>query len=187
MDLSSLIQWYQSTGISQLYNNSSFGQWVTFVAQTILGSPFFKQFGLLVMFIWEASPTLFIPIPLILFMLPLVYAGVNQIDILAVALAGSVIGDLLFYYLAKYSVLHIGKKAEEEIDESHFLHQHRWLMFIAAPIFYLTGDAIMLYAGAKQMPVHKFIIPMFIGNAIRITFDLFIATGIIHIGTAITA
>jgi len=170
IDITPIIQMYQATG---------FSQWVTAVGSWIISSPFFKQFGLLVLFIWEASPTLFIPIPLLLFIIPLLYAGVSPLNILLVALGGSVIGNLSFYYIAKYSIIKLTKGEAEEFDNSHFLHKHRSWIFVLAPLFFITGDGLMIYAGAKKMPIHQFVIPLFIGNAIRVIVYVLIALGLL--------
>jgi membrane protein YqaA with SNARE-associated domain len=90
-----------------------------------------------------------------------------------------VIGNLIFYFMAKYTSLKLFRKDEAELDDSHFLQKHRNWVFILAPLFFVTGDSIMIWAGAKKMPIHRFVIPMIIGNAIRVVIYLLSAMGLL--------
>ena len=70
-------------------------------SDVIVDSVFFKNFGLLFMFFYAISPSIFV-IPNEVFIAPLILNGTNLVVLVLVVGIGSFIGDIPLYYLGKY-------------------------------------------------------------------------------------
>lgn len=161
---------------------SSVFAFFTQVADSIVQTQLFQNYGLLILFLFPVFTISIIPIPIEVPLAALVYAKFNLMVLLGVTFAAMMAGNLVLYYSALYGKVVIRRTTIfEEIDDSHFLHKHRWIMFSTFPAFFILGDALILYAVSKHMSVLNFILPLMIGTFIRSVVALLLVLGILAI------
>lgn len=149
-------------------------------ANGIVNTQFFQSYGLLVLYLFPIFTISVIPIPIEIPLAALVYAKFNLLILLTVTWAAMMTGNMVLYYLAAMGKVII-KRATifEEIEESHFLHRNRWVMFSTMPAVFIIGDALMLYAVSQHMKPQSFVLPLLIGTFIRSVIALLIVLGIL--------
>lgn len=154
----------------------------TEIADSIVQTAFFQSYGLLILFLFPVFTISLIPLPIEIPLAALVYAKFNLMVLLGVTFAAMMAGNLVLYYSALYGKVVIRRTTIfEEIDDSHFLHRHRWVMFSTFPAFFILGDALILYAVSKHMSVFSFILPLMIGTFIRSVVAMLLVLGILAI------
>lgn len=166
------------TNIDISYIFSVFSQ----IADSIVQTPYFHSYGLLILFLFPIFTISVFPLPIEIPLAALVYARFDLITLVVVTWAAMLTGSLVLYYMAMYGKVAIYRTTIfEEIDDSHFLHKHRWIMFSTFPAFFILGDALILYAVSKHMGVTSFILPLMIGVFIRSVIAMLLVLGILSI------
>lgn len=152
------------------------------VADSIVQTPLFHSYGLLILFLFPVFTISLIPLPIEIPLAALVYARFDLITLLVTTFAAMMAGNMVLYYSALYGKIVIRRTTIfEEIDDSHFLHKHRWIMFSTFPAFFILGDALILYAVSKHMSVFSFVLPLMIGTFIRSVIAMLLVLGILAI------
>jgi len=161
---------------------SNIMQIFTDLADGIVNTQFFQSYGLLVLFLFPIFTISVIPIPIEIPLAALVYAKFNLTVLLLVTWAAMMTGNMTLFYLASAGKVVIKRTTIfEEIEESHFLHRNRWVMFSTMPAVFIIGDALILYAVSQHMKPQSFVLPLLIGTFIRSTIALLIVLGILAI------
>jgi membrane protein YqaA with SNARE-associated domain len=141
----------------------------------------FRDHGLTILFLWAITPSLF-AIPDEFFMIPLVALGISYQQMFLAVSVGNLIGFLALYYLGHHAhILLRGKRGKKmELRADHWLHRYKHIVFFLVPFASLGGDAIMIYAGIKHIPLKSFwyiLIPAtFVRGGISILFFMGILT-----------
>lgn len=159
---------------------SSIISFFTYIANTIINTQLFHDYGLLVLFLFPIFTISIIPVPIEIPLAALVYAKFNLTILLLVTWAAMMAGNMVLYYMAMFGKVIIRRTwMFEEIDESHFLHRHRWIMFTTCPAFFIIGDALIFYAVSKHMNPQSFFLPLLAGTFIRSVIAMLIVLGIL--------
>lgn len=152
----------------------------TEIANGIVNTQLFQSFGLLILYLFPIFTISVIPIPIEVPLAALVYAKFNLMILLVVTWAAMMTGNMVLYYLASIGKVIIKRTTIfEEIEESHFLHRNRWIMFSTMPAVFIIGDALMLYAVSQHMKPQSFVLPLMIGTFIRSVIALLLVLGIL--------
>ena len=164
------------TNDSMVAWNQQFIDW----ANWVISLPVFHDYGLWILFIYVILPTDVFPIPIETFMIPLILAKVNLTAILLVAWVGEVIGSIILYWLAFHGYRKLTKERTiTYLSRNHPLFKYRFVLFTLAPIIYVTGDIMMIYAGVKHIHIKHFILPLTVGVFVRALIGLLISLGIL--------
>lgn len=154
--------------------------WFTEVANSIVQTQFFQHFGLLVLFLWPFFTVSIFPIPIEVPIATLIYGNFPVLTVLLVTWAAMFGGSLFLYGLVMTGKFGIKRTTLfEEIEESHLLHRHRWVMFSLFPIIFILGDSLMVWAAVEHMKPQSFAIPLAIGTFIRSVIAILIVLGIL--------
>ena len=145
-----------------------------------LQSPVFQQLGIFGLFIYSALPSFISPIPNEIISAPLMAGGMNPLVIILVMSVGGLLGDLLMFFGGKHGRKLFNKKIENA-KPSHFMHRHKyWLFVVAVPIPYLS-ESIMLVAGHQHLNLRKILPFIYIGELLRSIIGTLIVIGILTI------
>src|SRR3990167_2373497 len=106
--------------------------------------------------------------------------GMNPLVIILVMSVGGLLGDLLMFFGGKHGRKLFNKKIENA-KPSHFMHRHKyWLFVVAVPIPYLS-ESIMLVAGHQHLNLRKILPFIYIGELLRSIIGTLLILGILTI------
>lgn len=143
-------------------------------------SPIFQQMGIFGLLIYSAMPSFLAPLPNETISAPLLIGGMSPIIIVIVMSIGSLLGDLLMFYLGKH-VRRLFHKKVENAKPSHFMHRHRyWIFVLAVPIPYLS-ESVMALAGHQHLNLKKIIPFIYLGELLRAVVGTSAVLGILSI------
>lgn len=156
--------------------------------QLTLNSPFYQSFGLLVVFIYAATPSI-VPIPNEAFWVP-IYQQVPIIDqqtflakiVILLGVSGF-LGDSAIYFAAKHGVKYFRKDDKKaELKMTHWLHRYKHWIFIASPSAWFlpsVPEIVLIGAAVKNLKYTSFWHYLLLGNVIRNAWGVaLIASGI---------
>ena len=154
----------------------------TEMANAIVQTQLFQQFGLLMLFLWPIFTVSIFPIPIEVPITTLIYGHFNVGIILLVTWAAMLSGSLFLYGLVMTGKFGIKRTTLfDEIEESHLLHRHRWVMFSTLPIIFPLGDSLMIWAAAEHMKPQSFVLPLTIGTFLRSVIAILISLGLLSL------
>lgn len=157
--------------------------WDPLIAAT-LQSPFYMQYGLLVVFLYSATPNaLFIPNEV--FWVTLFFETVDKANFLLVIVfitaIGGFLGDSLIYFITRKGLRYFtkGYKGKEELKTTHLFHKHRHIIFLIAPTIPVFSEGVLIFAAVKKLPFLKFAPYLLGGNFIKniIEVSVFVLIG----------
>lgn len=154
-------------------------QFFSELANRIIVSPDFQNFGLLILFLWGALPTS-IPVAEVI-TVPLFGAGVSPVVLVLVSTSGVTVGNYLLYLLGRGAFRVIKGKHKEEAQAEHLLHKYRFPVFLAVPFMLIVGDIIVGIAGFERIGFKKILPFLIVGELIRQTLGIFIVMGILKL------
>lgn len=141
-------------------------------------SQFFQQLGLFGLFIYSALPAFLAVLPNEIISAPLMIGGMGPVNIILVMSVGGTAGDLLMFYIGKY-IRKIFHKKVKPASYGHFLHKHRyWIFVITMPVPYLS-ESIMLISGHQHLDVKRIIPFIYLGELLRSVIGTLIVLGIL--------
>lgn len=143
-------------------------------------SSVFQQMGIFGLFVYSVMPSFLAPLPNETISAPLLIGGMSPIIIIIVMSVGSLIGDILIFYLGKHVRRFFHKKVENA-KPSHFMHRHRyWIFVLAVPIPYVS-ESVMALAGHQHLSLKKIIPFIYIGELLRAIVGTLAVLGILAI------
>lgn len=152
------------------------------LGDAIVNTQFFQSYGLVVLLFWSFITVVILPIPIEIPITTLLYAHFNILLIFVTAWASIYLGTYIFYLILLSGKIAIHRTTIfEEIDDSHFLYTHRWILFSLAPMVYFVGDGAIIYAAYKHMPFSNFALPLIIGSFGRAVIAILISLGLLAI------
>lgn len=153
---------------------------LTEIANAIVQTQLFQQFGLLVLFLWPIFTVSIVPIPIEVPITTLIYGHFSVPIVLLVTWAAMFAGSLFLYGITMTGKMGIMRTTLfEEIEESSFLHRHRWIMFSTLPAVFILGDSLMIWAAGQHMKPQSFVMPLMIGTFLRSVIAILISLGLL--------
>lgn len=119
----------------------------------------FTQFAVAINFLYELVPQTFQVIGIGAIYVKALDSGASPLLFIIGGVAGKFIGQMVLYQVGFYGLKALGKKSNG--GASHWLHKYHFLVFLLPPFTGALGDIIMIYAGAKKIPLTR-IMPILI-------------------------
>ena len=154
------------------------------VIDATLNSPFYMQYGLLVVFLYAATPNA-IFIPNEVFWATLFFEAADKAQFLTTiifitAVAGF-LGDSAIYFATRAGSRRFikGYHGKEELKTTHLFHKHKHIIFIIAPTIPIFSEGVLIFAAFKKLPFLKFAPFLLGGNFVKniIEVSIFVSIG----------
>lgn len=149
-------------------------------ADLILANPLFESLGFVFIFLWSLIPSLK-TVPVEIFELPLLQAGLSPVALIIFASLGAITGDYILY-LGGRGVFKLFKRKSREIARAdHLLHKYRQPIFFFTGFLGVIGDAIVFVAGLERIGFRKILPYLIIGQFSRFAIGMLALLGIIQL------
>ena len=143
-------------------------------------SAIFQQLGIFGLFIYSVMPSFFAPFPNEIISAPLLMGGMSPVIIILVMSIGSLAGDILIFFAGKH-LRRLFHKKVENAKPNHFMHRHRyWIFVVSVPIPYWS-ESVMAYAGHQHLDLKKILPFIYLGELLRAIIGTMAAMGVLSI------
>jgi len=170
-----------------MINISQMSEWLRPVAEQIINTPLFQQYGIIFLFFYAQTPS-FVILPNEFFTLPLFLGGASPYILVLILGLGGFFGDLWLFLIGKYSSNYFrklgGRKKTSVAKVDHIMHEHRYVVFLAPAIPYVptvVGDLVMLLAGHQNLDFKKIAPIILLAEFIKATIITLTVMGIVSL------
>ena len=148
--------------------STGFGYYCSQVLNLVFSNPFIQSNPISLIFLISAIPSVFFPIPKSEFFIPIITNGGDASAVILASTAGSIVSEIILYYIAKHGSAFLTKKEiKKDIEIRHFIHRYSFLFFLFSSFIPIGTDILVIYAGIRKVKIHHFLLPMSIGFAIK--------------------
>lgn len=146
--------------------------------QSIIQSPEFQQYGIIILFLWTIIPSVKSLLPEF-FSFALLMAGKTPIQLVIVSALGATVGDYVLYLLGRGSFRLFKGKNKEIAEADHLFQRYKLPIFLATPFLSVIGDIIVFTAGVERIGFIRIVPFLLTGQFIRMTLGMLALLGII--------
>ena len=129
----------------------------------------------------------FAPVPTELSITAALLSGINQIHVIAILDAGSVIGAIIAYFVGIKGAYYIGRissravRIEAFVRLRNFLQKYMWLVILISPWIPIVGEYSSIAAGVQKYKFAVYILLTITGKTVKIISLVLLISWILHL------
>jgi len=128
----------------------------------------FVRFGIVVVFLYQLIPQVFMLIGTTAIIVRLLDAGVTPIALLFIIVIAKLFGQYLLYLAGRILSRFAIKNKSKLKQADHLMHKYRTIIFILPPFLGFLGDAILFIAGHQRIGFARIAPLLLLGNFLRV-------------------